>query len=191
MNKSKALFGFAVLMLTASLIPACGGGGSGSAGAAPVVQTPTSEMTVYDLPVTGPHSCPGSAAGVATMVRNISFAPPISAEILRIDVECSQLFFGAVRPQFIVQLMSNGIIITSRAMTPTPASVYRGVRMQMAMDYAEFGTAVPAPYPNSNYAIRVIFVNFSTLTGSVDGLKVRVLTVENPTVLTNSPLIVG
>lgn len=188
---SRLVFGFAVLMLVASLIPACGGSGdSGSAGAAPpVVQTPMPEFKVYEQSPIGPITIPGG--GVATMARNIVFFPTINTEILRIDVEGSALFYGPQLPQLDLQLMYGGIIISRRVMNPGAASAYRGFRMSMFIDWATFGTAVPAPYPNDAYNIRVIFINPPAQAGSVTALKVRIVTVENPTVIVNSPLISG
>lgn len=187
----KPVFAFAVLMLVASLIPACGGGGSGSAGAAPppVVQTPTSENKIYELATTGPHLITGNS--VANMVRNITFAPSSPTEIEWVEVEGRGLFYGPTFPQLHVYFYIGSQLVSQRVMNPIAASVYRGFRLRFFPDWGTF-VGLPPQYPaDGTYNVRIIFVTPSATNGSVDNLKVRVSTVENPTILLNSPLIAG
>jgi hypothetical protein len=185
------VFGFAVLMLVASLIPACGGGGgSGSAVAVPPPQAPALEYKVYDTSPTGPHAIAPNS--VANLVRNISFAPPTGSEIVRIEIEGNGWFAGPTLPQIHVQLYVAGNLISQRVMNPAAASAYRGFRLFFYPDWGTFtGAPSTAPYPADLYNLRIWFMTPSATAGSVTDLRIRWIMVENPTVVLDSPLISG
>jgi hypothetical protein len=187
------VFGFAVLMLVASLIPACGGdGGSGSAGAVPP-SAPATEFVVHESTQTGPHTVPAlSTTGYGALLRELVFTPAVGEELIRIEVQGTATFAPAAGRLYIVVLDHNYMLVDAVAVqgnwgttcgyllkSETPGS---NVSTQLS-------TAVtwPAPY----YRIRFFATNSANAAAYVQSAKFRILTVKNGTVIPASGQISG
>lgn len=175
---SQGLFLLGLAALTAAIIPACGGGSSGSAGATPPVGA--SAHGLYSSSVAGPVVIPANSTNAA--VRTVTFTPANPNDFILYAVVEGSYTNPAGSLQFVTVTIKDG---SGNVLSSGPITSFLTASLQQFRWRAQVGSrdgTDPSSFPSSSYTITVTANTSAAGTAQIDSTKVRVFVAQDVTV---------
>lgn len=175
---SQGLFLIGMALLVAVIIPACGGGSGGNAGANPPAAG--TAHAIYSSSVVGPVVIPASS--VNSPVRTVTFTPANPNDfILYVVVEGSYTNASGSLQAVTVTIRDAG----GNSLGSGPVTSFLTASLQQFRWRAQPGNrdgTDPSSFPSTSYTVAITATTSAAGTAQIDSTKVRVFVAEDVSV---------
>lgn len=183
------------LAFMASVIPACGGGGSSPAAAAPVPSSTFAGKIHVSSTLAGPINC---LASTSVLLRTVTFVPTNPDDvILYVIVEAQYTTLASASPGFYSVDIQDANGNSIGALNDDVPNRLPGVNMPLRMSGNPFQSSGNAhffsegQFPSPSYTIKLYVTAGTTASISTSSIVVKFVTLEGVTVVSPSPAITG
>lgn len=185
---TQGLFLVGLAMLTAALIPACGGGSSKAS--SPILPAAGTDHDLNISTVSGIVAVPASSTNL--VIRTITFTPTNPNDVI--------LYFSAEGTMNVTASggLSDSISIVLLDASGTEISGNNNKTVSSTLGsnltYSLRGTVDSSSvgvFPSTSYTIQLLMTTSSSWSGQIDSVQFKIFTAQNVTVISPSPNIVG